>query len=58
MVRGVEGILSTVTLKDCAADEPQILFAVTVMLPLVVLEVTVMELDVELPVHALGRVHV
>ena len=58
MVRGVEGMLFTVTLNDCAADEPQILFAVTVMLPLVVLEVAEMKLDVELPVHPLGRVHV
>ena len=58
MVRGAEGTLSTVTLIDCDADEPQMLFAVTVMLPLVVFEVALMELDVELPVHPLGKVHV
>ena len=56
-VPGVDGEVLTVTTSDCAADEPQVLLAVTVTLPLVELTVLVIELEEEVPVHPLGKVH-
>ena len=58
IVPGVDGIEFTVTAKVLAADEPQELFAVTDMFPLVVLAVAVIELDVEEPVQPEGKVQV
>jgi hypothetical protein len=56
---GVAGIaVLTTILKVCAGDVPQLLFAVTVMFPLVVLAVAVMEFVAELPLHPPGNVHV
>lgn len=58
MVPGVARAVLTVIANDCAADVPQLLLADTVMLPLVVLAVVVIEVDVDEPVHPLGSVHV
>lgn len=58
MLPGVPGAELTVTAKVWAADVPQVLLAVTVMLPLVVLELAVMVFVVELPVQPTGSVQV
>ena len=58
MVPGVAGILITVTLNVRGEEEPQELFAVTVILPLVELAVVTMEFVVEVPVHPTGNVQV
>ena len=56
---GVTGVaVSTVIVCDEAADVPQALPAVTVMLPLVELAVVIIELVDDDPVHPLGNVHV
>ncbi len=58
MVPGVAGILITVTLNVRGEEEPQELFAVTVILTLVELAVVTMEFVVEVPVHPTGNVQV
>ena len=55
---GVAGGLVTVTVNVCAADEPQLLFALTVMLPLVAPAVATMEVDVDVPDQPPGNVQV
>ena len=45
-------------LKVLAVPEPQVLFAVTETFPPVAPAVSVIEVDVEVPVHPEGRVHV
>jgi hypothetical protein len=55
---GVDGGILTVTARLRGLEEPQELLAVTVMFPLVALEVPKIELDVENPLHPLGRVQV
>ena len=42
----------------CAVPDPQLLLAVTEIVPIVLPAVTVIELVVELPVHPGGKVHV
>ena len=58
MVPGAAGMLFTVILSVRGAEEPQELFAVTVILPLVELAVVTMEFVVEVPVHPTGNVQV
>ena len=59
IVPGAAGIEAfTVTTNVWFVDEPQALFAVTVMFPLVVLEVEVIEFVVEVPVQPPGKVQV
>ena len=58
IVPGVAGNGTTVTASVCAIEFPQALLAVTVMLPLVALEVVLMEVVVELPVHPEGNTQV
>jgi hypothetical protein len=53
-VPGCSGIPGTVIASERVAPEPQALFAVTEIFPLVEPTVTVMELEVELPVHPAG----
>ena len=48
----------TVTIMDCGGDDPQILFAVTLIDPLAMLAVALMLVVVEVPVQPLGNVHV
>jgi len=55
---GVEGLVFTVMANVCADDEPQALFAVTVMLPAVEEAVVLIELVADVPVQPLGRVQV
>lgn len=55
---GVAGTELTVTANVCTGDEPQVLLAVTVTLPLVEPESAVIELVVDVPVHPVGNVHV
>lgn len=55
---GVDGVLTGVTVKVCAALLPQLLLAVTEIVPALAPAVRVMELDVDVPVHPLGAVHV
>jgi hypothetical protein len=58
IVPGVAGMLIEVTSSVCGADEPQALFAVTVIVPLRELAVVVMFLVAEVPVQPPGSVHV
>jgi hypothetical protein len=58
IVPGVAGMELTVTAKVCTGDEPQVLLAVTVTLPLVEPESAVIEFVVDVPVHPVGNVHV
>jgi hypothetical protein len=59
MLPGVAGIaVLTTILNVCAGDVPQLLFAVTVILPLVELAIVVIEFVAELPLHPPGNVHV
>lgn len=58
MLPGVDGAEVMVTVSDCADDEPQELFAVTVILPPNEPAVALMVLDVEVPDHPDGSVHV
>ena len=55
---GWAGNAVTATYKDLAGPEPQVLFAVTVIFPLVAPAIGVIEVDVELPVHPEGNVHI
>jgi hypothetical protein len=58
IVPGVAGIVFTVIANDFTADEPQSLFAVTVIFPDKVLAVVIIEFVIEDPVHPEGKVHV
>ena len=58
IVPGVAGAGATVTASICAVELPQLLFATTEIVPLNVPEVAVMLLDVDVPDHPLGNVHV
>ena len=58
IVPGVAGMLLTVIALVCAADEPQALFAFTVILPLEDPTVVVIEVEVEVPDQPEGKVHV
>ena len=55
---GVAGLVFTVMANVCADDEPQALFAITVMLPAVEEAVVLIELVVDVPVQPLGMVQV
>ena len=55
---GVAGVADTVIASVCAVELPQPLFAVTDMLPLVVLAVVVILFVVDVPDHPLGSVQV
>ena len=55
---GVAGAVFTVIACDDEAEDPQVLFAVTLMFPLVALAVAVIELVVDAPVQPPGNVHV
>jgi hypothetical protein len=58
MAPGVDGTGLTVTASICAGEEPHVLFAVTKILPLFALAVAVIVLNVLLPDHPPGNVHV
>lgn len=58
IVPGVAGMGVTVTANVLAGDDPQALFAVTVIFPLVALAVAVMELVLEVPVQPPGSTQV
>ena len=58
IVPGVDGVAFTVIDNVCSVDEPQALFAITVIFPLVDDAVVLMELVVEVPVHPPGNVQV
>jgi hypothetical protein len=58
IVPGVAGILPVVTESACADEVPQLLVAVTVMVPPEVPVVELIEFVVEVPVHEAGSVHV
>ena len=55
---GWEGTGLTVTTKFCAELLPQVLLALTEMLPLFAPTVAVIDVVVEVPVHPEGSVHV
>ena len=55
---GIAGMVFTVTDFVCVADEPQALFAVTVIVPLVAPAIVLMEVVVEEPLQPAGNVHV
>ena len=48
----------TVMANICGAEEPQALFAVTVIFPLVELAVVIIEFVVDVPVHPPGKAQV
>jgi len=58
MVPGVAGTEFTVTAKVCAGEEPHVLFAVTVIFPLVEFAVAAILVVVEVPAHPEGKFHV
>ena len=58
IVPGWAGTVVTVTFKVFAVPEPQVLFAVTETFPPVAPAVALIEVEVEVPVHPEGRVHV
>lgn len=58
IVPGVAGTGFTFIANVCAREEPQELFAVTVMFPLVEPAVALMELVTDVPVQPDGNVHV
>ena len=58
MFPGCAGIAVTVTASVRTALLPQALFALTVMLPPALPAVAAMEVEVEVPVHPGGSVHV
>ena len=58
IVPGVAGIVFTTTAKVCAVEFPHVLFAVTVIFPLVALAVALMLFVVDVPVQPPGNVHV
>lgn len=55
---GVAGVVFTVTIRVCAGELPQELFAVTVIFPLVALAVVLIEFVVDVPLQPPGSVHV
>lgn len=55
---GVAGIEFTVTASVCNDEEPQPLFAFTVIFPLAALDVVLILVLVEAPDHPDGNVHV
>jgi hypothetical protein len=55
---GCGNIFDTNKLNVLAVPEPQALFAMTEILPPVAPTVTVIETEVEVPVHPEGRAHV
>ena len=55
---GWSGMLFTVTVKVFAGDDPHMLLAVTEIFSLVGCTVVLMELEVEEPVHPVGKVQV
>jgi hypothetical protein len=55
---GVVGIEFTVIARVCTAEEPQALFALTVIFPPDEPAVVVMLVVVDVPVHPEGNVHV
>lgn len=58
IVPGVEGMVFTVIANVCGVDDPQALFAVTVIFPLVELAVVFIEFVVDVPVQPPGNVQV
>jgi hypothetical protein len=58
IVPGVEGVELTVTANVCVGDEPQLLFATTVIFPPDEPAVVLMLVVFDDPVHPEGRVHV
>lgn len=56
MPDGPAGIVFTDTLKDCAVETPQLLPALTVIVPADELAVAEMELVEEVPLHPAGNV--
>lgn len=58
MAPGVNGAELTVMAWLCGVEDPQLLFAVTVIFPLVELAVAFMEFVVDVPVQPLGKAHV
>jgi hypothetical protein len=58
MVPGVGGRFVTLTFNVLAEPEPHEPLAVTEMVPPDVPEVAAIDVEVELPVHPVGRVHV
>ena len=55
MAPGVAGVLFTVTLNVRGVDEPQALFAVTDMVPLLALAVALMVFVVDVPPQPFGN---
>jgi hypothetical protein len=58
IVPGVAGTGLTVTPSVCTTELPQVLFAVTVIFPLVELAVVLIEFVVDTPLHPPGNVQV
>jgi hypothetical protein len=58
IVAGCDGTFKAVTLKVLSGPEPQALSALTEIFPLLLPAVTVIEVEVELPVHPAGNDHV
>ena len=58
MAPGNVGVESTITASDCAAELPQVLLAVTKILPPALPAVVDIEFVVELPLQPLGKVQV
>jgi hypothetical protein len=58
IVPGCPGVVGIVTLNERAVPEPHELFAVTETLPPVEPTVAVIDVEVELPVQPVGKVHV
>ena len=58
IVPGVAGAEFTVTARVCTEDEPQVLFALTVMFPLPEPAVVLMLVVVDVPAHPEGNVQV
>lgn len=58
MLPGVAGIFVTVTFKVCAEEGPQVLLAVTLIVPPALPAVALIEFVVDAPVQPTGKVHV
>jgi hypothetical protein len=58
MVPGITGMLPGLTVKVCAMLLPQLLLAVTEIVPELVPAVRVIEFVLDVPVHPPGKVHV
>ena len=58
MIDGTAGILLLLILIICGAEFPQLLFAVTVMLPLDRPAIALIVFEVEVPVHPVGKFQV